>query len=410
MKNKSILIIAPYGFNDRMTNFIEFVTARLLAKHGWNVTAIARSDGRDEKSEVSGILVHRYAHAYQGIMWVIRILIFNRPTLIHIHNQRNNRVGMVASMIARILAIPLVFTEYGLFHDHYLVSDRDDPFTVTPTYENVIGTLAQLCRTVLKNPKKMPSLWSSYIYHWPLMHAGSVVFVSQHNLAIAKRLGLKNFVLLPQIADTMRWNTTVRDIDSYSSHELKINSLLASVSDSSSALFIGQMKPRKGWEILIRAISFIPPSVLEKFIIVTSSGKEEKEVYSNLVDSLGVRDRILFLGSIPTNMQLKDAFKKSKVVVVPSFYEGFGLVPLEAFEMRIPVVASRVEALTDFLVDGVNAVLVEAKNPQKLAAGIIRVVGNENLQHILISGGKETLATMCSDDYAQKWLSFYSKL
>lgn len=189
MKNKSILIIAPYGFNDRMTNFIEFVTARLLAKHGWNVTAIARSDGRDEKSEVSGILVHRYAHAYQGIMWVIRILIFNRPTLIHIHNQRNNRVGMVASMIARILAIPLVFTEYGLFHDHYLVSDRDDPFTVTPTYENVIGTLPPNCAEQCLKTRKKCLPFGAVTYITGLL-CTPVLLYSFHNITLLSQNAL----------------------------------------------------------------------------------------------------------------------------------------------------------------------------------------------------------------------------
>ncbi|MEK9184736.1 MAG: glycosyltransferase family 4 protein, partial [Patescibacteria group bacterium] len=176
-----------------------------------------------------------------------------------------------------------------------------------------------------------------------------------------------------------------------------------------NVLFIGQIKLRKGFDILLKAIPSIPVYVIEKFIIKTSTTGNESDEYSNVVDSLGIRERIVYLDKFFSNDILKKVYEVSTFVVVPSRYEGFGLVPLEAFEMNKPVIASRVNALTDFLTDNENCLLVPSKDPQKLAETIIKIAKDMELQKKLIKGGNDTLNRLKSKEYEQKWLEYYNQ-
>ncbi len=400
--NKRILIVAPYGFNDRMTNYIEFVSGRLLAKNGWSVIAITRAENnKNSINNTCGINVYRYKNILFGIIDLLNILLLFRPKIIHIHNLRNNRLGIITAIFARIFFIHYVFTEYGLLHDHYLTDDREDPLNNTIHTERVICNITQLIKKIIKKPKIFKYYISSYIFHWPITHANSIVFVSKHNILIAKELKLPPSIYLPYIIDNYRWTA----IDSSGKEILEKIKNLTGV----NVLFIGQMKLRKGWDILLKAIPSIPVDVIEKFIIKTSTTGNESDEYSNVVDSLGIRERIVYLDKFFSNDILKKVYEVSTFVVVPSRYEGFGLVPLEAFEMNKPVIASRVNALTDFLTDNENCLLVPSKDPQKLAETIIKIAKDMELQKKLIKGGNDTLNRLKSKEYEQKWLEYYNQ-
>ncbi len=399
-----ILIIAPYGFNDRMTNFIEFVSARLLARRGWEVTAIVGSDdAKSARESVSGITVYRYGNVIRGFRDLWRVL-RTSPSIVHVHNLRNSRVGIIGAILAKMFGIRLLCTEYGLLHDHYLVDSRDDPLNHPTHPERVVKSVSQLTLSVLRDPLKVRDYISSYIFHWPLAHADTLVFVSKHNLPIAESLGLPPAVYLPQTSDEFRWVDT-RDHAS-ETREKEIAEKVKALKGT-SVLFIGQMKLRKGWDVLLRAVPYTDAKDIAAFIFVSSSAESEPKMFSELVDSLGIRERIHFLGTVPSNTLLHEIYEKSSIVAVPSRYEGFGLVPLEAFEMRKPVVASDVVALTEYLVDNENSLLVPPNDPKALAAALSRIARDETLRAKLIVGGAETLKRLRSKEYIEAWIAFY---
>lgn len=402
-KNRRILIVAPYGFNDRMMNFIEFVSARLLAKNGWRVDVVVKSDtNRMLQEDVYGMTVHRYTTVLQGLKTLFS-LILSRPHIVHVHNLRNNRVGIATAFLAKLFRARLLCTEYGLLHDHYLTDFRDDPLNHSTHPERVIISLRQLISSTLRNSSKAKYFFYSYVFHWPLSHADHLVFVSKHNIPIAKSLGLPAATYLPQLSDDIRWKKT--DAHEETAHEREIRSKLATLSGP-SALFIGQMKLRKGWDVLLRAIPFVKESDIGTFVIVSASSVSERKEFSELVDSLGIRARVLYLGAISNNELLRSVYNAASVVAVPSRYEGFGLVPLEAFEMKKPVVASRVEALTEYLTDE-NSVLVPPEDPKALGEALTRVAGDREMREKLVRGGEATLTRLKSEEYRKQWLSFY---
>ena len=408
-KQRKILIVAPYGFNDRMASFIEFTVGRILARHEWSVVAIVKSDNNFSSIDsVCGVTVYRYTSLRQGLLMAVKIFLSFRPCIVHVHNLRNNRVGIVVSILTKILRLPLLFTEYGLLHDHYLTDDRDNPLYQPIHSENVITRLSQILERILKGKKKWQYYFKSYLFHWPLTHADSIVFVSKHNIPIARQIGLKNCNYLPQIMDDYRWFYKGVDLDNnLLHHHEEVLKRLDNIKGEVSALFVGQLKLRKGWDILLRSIPFIPVSTVKNFIVVSATSDEEPREFRTLVEELQIRDRIVFLGRVFNGDLMKKIYEASTVVVVPSRYEGFGLVPVEAFEMKKPVVASNVEALNEFLIDKYNALLIPHEDHKSLARAIVAVVDNMNIKDRLVLGGEKTLKKMKSSEEHEKWIHYY---
>jgi D-inositol-3-phosphate glycosyltransferase len=88
---------------------------------------------------------------------------------------------------------------------------------------------------------------------------------------------------------------------------------------------------------------------------------------------LGIRDRVNFRGTIK-QAELPYFYSAADVCVVPSYYESFGLVALEALACGTPVVASDVGDLKNFIRQGKTGYVVATNDPVRLADGISRVI------------------------------------
>lgn len=401
-KNKKILIVAPYGFNDRLANFLEFIIARLLAKNNWQVFCLASQEKGEKNYFSGGLKIYRHKNLFQGIYFLLKILIIKRPAIVHVYQQRNNRLGILTAMLARLTLKPLVFSEYGLLHDHYLVADRDDPLGKPLKSNGLIISLKQIfTNSITVNIK-------NYLFHYVLTHADKIVFVSKHNLPLAKSLGLKNYIYLPYILDNERWNSEEIEEDQ-DKNNLETQKKLEQLANSRFCLFIGQLKLRKGWDIYLKTIPLVARKIMPYFVLVTSSASQPPEDFIKMVESLGVADRVVFFGRLSGPI-LKKIYDLSSIVVVPSRYEGFGLVAVEAFAANKPLIASAVPALTEFVADGYNGLLIPPKEPEKLAQAISRLAADKNLANKLVTGGQATLAKLKSEEFKNQWLDFYEKL
>jgi len=410
MNGKKILIVAPYGFNGRMANYIEFITARLLAKNNWRVIALTRRENRQKRTNfVAGIKIRRYQNLTQGLFFLAKILLADRPSIIHIHNLRNNRLGFMTAILAKILAIPFVFTEYGLLHDHYLVFDRDDPLGKKLKPNGLVFSLKQIfIKSFVAKTASFSENIKNYFFHWALTHAQKVVFVSRHNLPISQKLGLADCVYLPYIQDNARWNGGMLAPET-DEEKTEFEPEIARLQNFPFCLFIGQLKLRKGWDVYLRAIPLIDKNIMPLFAVISPSAKRAPDFFLEIIKNLQIQDRVVFLGQV-NDQTLKKIYDLSSIVVVPSHYEGFGLVATEAFANNKPLIASAVEALTETVVDGENGLLIPSGNPEKLAQAVIRLANDKELRQKLIAGGQTTLARLQSDELKNQWLDFYEKM
>ena len=140
------------------------------------------------------------------------------------------------------------------------------------------------------------------------------------------------------------------------------------------ALFVGRIDPIKGLDTLVRAIPGIT-NPRARFVFIGGDLDEDSEPSGPLreiveaTEMLGVRDRCLFVGSLAQN-QLPTYYSAADVVVVPSRYESFGLVAVEAMASGTPVIASRVGGLAYTIEDGVTGLLVKQGDIAALASAI----------------------------------------
>ena len=90
---------------------------------------------------------------------------------------------------------------------------------------------------------------------------------------------------------------------------------------------------------------------------------------------LGIHDIVLFLGAKDQDV-LPNYYAAAELVVMPSHYESFGMVALEAMAMGRPVIASEVGGLAFLIRDGINGYHVPTRDPEALAERIYELLSN----------------------------------
>ncbi|MEA1931074.1 MAG: glycosyltransferase family 4 protein [Euryarchaeota archaeon] len=135
--------------------------------------------------------------------------------------------------------------------------------------------------------------------------------------------------------------------------------------------FVGNLLPRKGLTTLLSAVSTLARRHDCSDWRMTVVGSEaDPEYAATAVDravELGVDDRIEFTGEI-ADSELTDVFEASHVLCVPSRYEGFGMVYLEAMEYGVVPIASARGGAGEFIRDGDNGFLVDPGDEGRIAA------------------------------------------
>ncbi|HYB41449.1 MAG TPA: glycosyltransferase [Candidatus Methylomirabilis sp.] len=133
-------------------------------------------------------------------------------------------------------------------------------------------------------------------------------------------------------------------------------------------LYVGRLQPIKGLETLLEAMTRLDGSV--KLLIIGGDQDEPENGHGvqlrERVASLGLERRVRFLRAQPQR-RLRLFYAAAEATVMPSYYESFGMVALEAMACGSPVVASRVGGLTTTVKDRATGHLVPEGDPASLA-------------------------------------------
>jgi len=156
--------------------------------------------------------------------------------------------------------------------------------------------------------------------------------------------------------------------------------------------FVGALSEQKGLIYLIDAFKKIYREFPNLKCILIGEGDLENELKSK-VKEVELQDHILFLGQrydIPALLNLMDIF------VLPSLWEGLPQVVLEAMAAGVPVVATEVDGTPEIISDGVNGFLVPARDSQKLANALKKLLADSALRLTLSERGYETVCNRFS--------------
>ena len=157
-------------------------------------------------------------------------------------------------------------------------------------------------------------------------------------------------------------------------------------------LFPSRILKRKGIEEALQAVSLLPKSyclVLPGF--AASEDKEYVTFISHEIQRLGITDQVEYTTEIVTPEHMPHYYKTSHIALIPSHYEGFGIVAVEAMTCGLPVITTGVGGLGEVITHESNGLIVPAKNPKQLADSIIRIVSDNNLRLKIVEGARKTV-------------------
>ncbi|MBA3289556.1 MAG: glycosyltransferase family 4 protein [Acidimicrobiia bacterium] len=158
----------------------------------------------------------------------------------------------------------------------------------------------------------------------------------------------------------------------------------------------GRVQYEKGFQVLGRAMSLLRPRLAGVECIIGGRGSFLPELQSQ-IDIDGVSDIVHLPGFVPDE-RLRSLIQRSGCVAIPSLYEPFGIVALEALAGGAPIVAARTGGLAELL-DGTGAgLLFEPGNADELASCIERVLTDAELADDMRRRGAELLADHYSWD------------
>lgn len=179
--------------------------------------------------------------------------------------------------------------------------------------------------------------------------------------------------------------------------------------------FIGRIEPRKGFDILVKAWESIIKEIPNAKLIVAGEDhpwKEGKSFYNWSMSQINqeTRSKIDYLGFVDSNRK-ELLYRECDIFVMPSRYESFGLVFLEAMRYGKPIVSCKVGGIPEVVSDRKTGLLVRPDNANELAKAIIALLKNDTLRYQMgIAAIQELNSKFTQDRVAEQTELFYETI
>jgi D-inositol-3-phosphate glycosyltransferase len=186
-------------------------------------------------------------------------------------------------------------------------------------------------------------------------------------------------------------------------------------------LFVGRIEPLKGLDILFQAITLLRKRDDlhdEAFCLTVIGGEPEASPETMSVEMARLQSlRAQFdLGDLVTFLGKRDQetlpyyYSAAEIVVVPSFYESFGMVALEAMACGTPVVGSQVGGLAFLIQDGITGYTVPVEDPQALADRLGLLLKDEQIRLQMGALAAEVAKKYAWQNIAEQLVRVYREL
>ncbi|NLH39211.1 MAG: glycosyltransferase family 4 protein [Elusimicrobia bacterium] len=262
----------------------------------------------------------------------------------------------------------------------------------------------------------------------PIFYKNKIVTImdlswKHFSYAVSKKFYLWYSFLIPKIAKNSK---LILSISEFSRKNLvkelhinltKIEIISCSISDSFKPLnfnrekiilSVGSLQPYKNLLSLIKAfIKLKNENKLKDYKLVLIGGQNKKALKSVDFSDYLSRDDIKFTGYIPDE-KLIEYYNKASLFVLPSFFEGFGIPPLEAMACGCPCVVSNAASLPE--VCGDAAYYVDPYDINDIAKGIEKVLTDDKLRDELVRKGFKNVKRFSWESSAQKVIEILKTL
>ncbi len=173
-------------------------------------------------------------------------------------------------------------------------------------------------------------------------------------------------------------------------------------------IFVGRLEPLKGIDTILMAIADVGDKSNLKFLVVGGNPDTDAEAsrLMGIAKMLKIDGHVTFTGSI-AHEKLATYYSAADVCLVPSYYESFGLVAVEAMACGTPVIASMVGGLKTTVIDGHNGYLIPWRCPEAFTERIEMLISNRPLRDALGNHAKDSIERLVWERVADQVLNAY---
>ncbi len=157
--------------------------------------------------------------------------------------------------------------------------------------------------------------------------------------------------------------------------QMKARKVLGLPNEQKLVLYVGRFAPVKGINRLLYAMGHLRSERNTGLIMVGGDGKESvnSRAIQRMAGRMGIRDSVMLRGQVDHD-ELPLYYSAADLLVIPSYYESFGLVALESLSCGTPVVSFNVGAMDNIIRSGLTGAIVHDPGPQALAHAIRDVI------------------------------------
>lgn len=186
-------------------------------------------------------------------------------------------------------------------------------------------------------------------------------------------------------------------------HGVETTRFRPSANGHNSLLFVGRVDPIKGLEVLMDALTLVDGDIT---LNVVGGASKDRSAYTN-IRSYGRDMNINFKGRVP-HERLAEHYGSAGIVVIPSYYESFGLVGLEAMASARPVIGFDDTGLVETV--GSDAGILVGRNERNLARAISYLIRNKERRYELGINGRKKAVRYSWQAIADIYRSIYETI
>ena len=357
----------PFVFNiaKRIAGQFDDVNICVLAPH---------YPGTKTQEKINGIKIFRYKYfipKYQS-------LCYNGGIIPNIKKNKYKILLIPFFFISQLLNILIICKQekIDIIHSHWLIPQG----LIAAVYKKIFNPKIRIICTI--HGSDISGLSSNIfkpIKIWVMNNCDIITTVSKALKKEVKTITHKKIQVINNAVDSTLFKPRPKSNKIIKNHYL----------ESDFILFVGRLSPEKGLEYLIDAMALILQNFPKIKLLVIGDGpkKEKMEIKCK---ELNISDKIIFLGKI-SNQSLPQYYQSSKMLIVPSLREGFGINIIESLACANPVIASKVGGITDIIKHKENGILIEPKNHLMIADAVLNLLNSDDLYEYLSKKGLESV-------------------
>jgi len=171
-------------------------------------------------------------------------------------------------------------------------------------------------------------------------------------------------------------------------------------------IYVGRIAEDKGITYLIDSAKIVKDECPNVKFLIIGPDMGYKRTLVRKINKVGLSDTVIFTGPLVGN-KLLEAYSIADVFVLPSYHEVMPLTVLEALAAGVPVIATKLEGISELITHGVNGFLVEYGNYKKIAEYILQIFKEPKLKAKLIASGKKVVKSFSWDNVVEKIINTY---